>query len=146
MQLAKYFLNPGSHLKHFYVPVFYFTLNTYSSIWITTLPATRSRSDVVKTSLCTSQRCRRYVSNETPNDVSVERRQDVSVVRLHNILLERRDNVSRRRNNDVPWVRLHTSQTSLKWNTQWCLSGASPRRLSGKCPRRPISTSLRRSL
>ena len=48
-------------------------------------PATRRRSDAVTTSLCTSQwRCR-YVSNETPNDVSVERRQDVSVVRLHDV-------------------------------------------------------------
>ena len=30
----------------------------------------------------------RYVSNETPNNVSVERRQDVSAVRLHDVLLE----------------------------------------------------------
>ena len=129
MQLAKYFLNPGSHLKHFYVPVFYFTLNTYSSIWITTLPATRSRSDVVKTSLCMSQRCRRYVSNETPNDVSVERRQDVSVVRLHNILLERRDDVSRGRNNDVSSKSQMKHRTTYHWyvtnTSQWYVSTTS---------------------
>ena len=39
-----------------------------------------------------------------------------------------------------------TSQTSLKWNTQWRLSGTSPRRLSGTCPWRPISTFLQRLL
>ena len=43
------------------------------------------------TSLCTSQQRRRYVSNDTPNDVFVERRQDVSVVHLHDILSEHRD-------------------------------------------------------
>ena len=59
------------------------------------------------TSLCTSQRRRMYVSNETPNDVSVEHRQDFSVVRLHDILLERCDEVSRGRNNNIPSVRLH---------------------------------------
>ena len=70
-------------------------------------PVTRCRGDVVTTSLCTSQRRCRHVSNETPNDVSMERRQDVSVVRLHNDLLERRDGVSRGRNNNVPSIRLH---------------------------------------
>ena len=63
--------------------------------------ATRRRSHVVTTSLCMSQRRRSYVSNETPNDVSVERRQHVLVVRLHDILLERRGDVSRGRNNDT---------------------------------------------
>ena len=66
-----------------------------------THPATRRRGDVVTTSLCTSQRRRSYVLNETPNDVSMERRQDVSVVRLHHILLERREDISRGRNNGV---------------------------------------------
>ena len=37
-------------------------------------PATRRRGDGVTTSLCTSQRRRKYVSNETPNNVSMERR------------------------------------------------------------------------
>ena len=69
--------------------------------------AKRRCRDVVRTSLCTSQRRGSYISNETPNDISMERRQDVSVVRLHNILLERRENVSRGRNNDVSSVRLH---------------------------------------
>ena len=39
-----------------------------------------------------------------------------------------------------------TSQTSLKWNTQRCVNGMSPRRLSGTYPRPPISTCLRRLL
>ena len=51
-----------------------------------THPALRRRGDVAVTSLSTSQRRRRYVSNETPNDVSMELRQDVSVVRLHDVL------------------------------------------------------------
>ena len=70
-------------------------------------PALRRRGDVASTSLCTSQRRRRYVSNETPNDVSMECREDVSMVRLHNVLLERHNNVSKWRNNDVPSLRLH---------------------------------------
>ena len=73
-------------------------------------PATRSRGNVVTTSLCTSQRRRRYISNETPNDISMEHRQDVSVVHLHDVSLEHRDDVSRGRNTDipsVPSVRLH---------------------------------------
>ena len=68
--------------------------------------ATRRHSNVVTTSLRTSQRRRSYVSNETPNNVSVERHQVVSVVRLLNILMERRDDVSRGRNNDFSLVRL----------------------------------------
>ena len=70
-------------------------------------PATRRPGDVVTTCLCTSQRRRSYVANETPNDVSMESRQDVSVVRLHNILLERCEDVLRERKNDVSSVRLH---------------------------------------
>ena len=50
---------------------------------------------------------RRNVPNETPNDVSMERRQDVSVVRLHGVLLERHNDVSKGRNNDAPSLRLH---------------------------------------
>ena len=49
-------------------------------------PATRRRGDFVTTSLCMSQWRRRYVLNETPNEVSVERRQDVSVVSIHGVL------------------------------------------------------------
>ena len=62
-------------------------------------PALRRRGDVAATSLCTSQWRRRYVSNETPNDVSMERREDV--------LLERHNDVSKGRNNDAPSLRLH---------------------------------------
>ena len=70
-------------------------------------PALRRRGDVAATSLCTSQRRRRYVSNETPNDVSMECRQDVSVVRLYDVLLERHNDVSKGRNSDAPSLRLH---------------------------------------
>ena len=69
---------------------------------LSTHPALRRRGDVAATSLCTSQWRRRYVSNETPNDVSMERRQDVSVVRLYDVLLERHNDVSKGRNNDAP--------------------------------------------
>ena len=69
--------------------------------------ALRRRGDVAATSLCTSQWRRRYVSNETPNNVSMERRQDVSVVRLHDVLLERHNDVSKGRNNNAPSLRLH---------------------------------------
>ena len=63
-----------------------------------THPATRRRGDVVTASLCTPQRRRRYVSNETPNDVSV--------VRLPNVLLVCHDDVSWGRNDVVPSVYL----------------------------------------
>ena len=70
-------------------------------------PALRRRGNVAATSLCTSQRRRRYVSNETPNDVSMERRQDVSVVRLCDVLLERHNDVSKGRKNDATSLRVH---------------------------------------
>ena len=103
---------------------------------------TRRRGDVVTTSHCTSQRRRRYVSNETPSDVSVERRQDVSVVRLHDVLLVCCDDVSRERNDDVPSVRLddvsNKSQMKHPTTSQWYVTRTS------QCtyPRRPISPSL----
>ena len=104
----------------------------YGSSKMSSHPVTRRRGDVVTTSLCTSQwRCR-YVSNETPNDVSV--------IRLHDVLLVCRNDVSKRQYVSA------TSQISLKWNTQQRLSGTSPRRLSGTYPRRPTSLSLRRLL
>ena len=65
------------------------------------------RDNVVATSFCPPKRRRRYVSNKTPNDFSVERIQDISVVRLQSVIKERHDNVLRVRNNDVPLVRLH---------------------------------------
>ena len=85
-------------------------------------PAARCRGDVVATSLCTFQRRHRYVSNETPNDFSVERRQDVSVVSLHDVLLECHDD-------DVPSVRLHdvSNKSEMKHLTtsQWYVTKAS---------------------
>ena len=65
--------------------------------------SSRRRSDVSLYVPATSQ----YVSNETPNDVSMERRQDVSVVCLHDVLLERPNEVSKGPNNDAPSLRLH---------------------------------------
>ena len=78
----------------------------FSKMLYMTHPATGRRADVVQVSLCTSQWHRKYVSNETPHNVSVKCHQGVSVVRLHDNLLEFRD-VSTRRNDDVPLVRLH---------------------------------------
>ena len=82
-------------------------------------PEIRRRGDVVTKSPCTSQQCRRYVSNETPNDVSEERCLDVSVVHLYDVLFERRDDVLRGRNNDVPSVSLHdvSNKSQLKHPT-----------------------------
>ena len=62
--------------------------------YVITHPATGRYGKAVTTSLCTSQQRRRYVLNETPNNISVERRQYVSVVLLHNVLLVCRDDVS----------------------------------------------------
>ena len=70
---------------------------------LTTNLAARTLGDVITM----FQRHWRSLTNETPNDVSVERHQDLSVVRIHRVLLERRDEVLRRRKNDVPSVRLH---------------------------------------
>ena len=109
-------------------------------------PATRRCGDAVTTSLCTSQRRRRYVSNETPNDVSVERRQDASVVRLYDFLLVCRDDVSRVCNNDVPSVSLQdvsnkpqmkhpkTSEWYVTKTSQWYASTTSLRRLPNETP------------
>ena len=75
-----------------------------------------------KASLCASQQRRKYVLNEKPNNVSVERRQDVSAVCVHDTLLERHD-VLRGRNNYVPLVRLHDiskkSQMKHSMMSQW---------------------------
>ena len=102
-----------------------------------THPALRCRGDVVMTSFCVSHRRHRFVPNEAPNDVSMERRQDVLVVRLPNVFLKRCNNVSKGRNNDVPSTRLHNvsnkSQmkhpTTFHWyvtkTSQWNLSTTS---------------------
>ena len=50
-------------------------------------PATGRCCYVITRSLCTSQQRRRYVSNETPYDVSVVRHQDISVVCIHDVPL-----------------------------------------------------------
>ena len=94
-----------------------------------THPRIRRRGNVVTTSVCTSQQCRRYVSNETLNDVSVERHQDVSVVHLHDVLLKCRDDVSRGHNDDVPSVCLydvsHKSQMKQATTSQWYVTKTS---------------------
>ena len=82
---------------------------------LTTNLAARPLGDVITM----SQRHCRSLTNETPNDVSVERHQDLSVVRIHDVLLERRDEVLRRRNNDVPSVRLRnvSNKSQMKHRT-----------------------------
>ena len=78
--------------------------------------ALKRRGDIATTSLRTSQQRRRYISNETPNDISMEVRQEVSVVRLHHVLLERRSDVSKGCNNKVPSLRRHdfSSKSQMK--------------------------------
>ena len=124
------------------------------------------QQDVVTTSLCTSQWRRRYVSNETPNDFSVVRLHDVSnksqmkhpmtsqwyvtktsqwyvfTTSYWYVVMTSHGDVMMRSHQYVST----TSQTSLKWNTQWHLSATSLRRLSGTYPPCPISTSPRRLL
>ena len=86
-------------------------------------PAIRPCGDIVRTSLCTSQRRRMYVPSETLNDVWLERHQDVSMVRLRYVVLQRRDDVLNGCNNDVPSVRLQedSSKSQMKHPTmsQW---------------------------
>ena len=65
--------------------------------------ATRPRGNFVTTSLYRFEQHGRYVSNETPNDVSVERRPDISVVRIHGVPLVYLYNVS----NKVAVIRFH---------------------------------------
>ena len=103
----------------------YFSL---SFLLILPCPATRRSSDVVKTSLCTSQQRRKYISNETLNNVFMERHQYVSVVCLHHVLLEPRDDVSKGRNNDILSVCLHgvSNKFQMKRPTsQWYVSPTS---------------------
>ena len=103
-------------------------------------------------SLCKSQRRRRYVSNETLNDVSVECRQELSVVRLHDALLERRDDISWGCNNDVSSVRLHnvSNKSNVQLvrlynvSTQQRRCGTSPPSLQVTLSRRLVSRSLLR--
>ena len=77
----------------FFLPFFFFHFCFNIFFFFISHPATRHR-DAVKTYLCTCQQRCRYVSNETPNYVSMERRQGVSVVSLHDVLLKRRNDVS----------------------------------------------------
>ena len=84
-----------------------------------------------------SWRRRRYVSNKTPNDFSVESRQDVSVVRLHDVLLKHRNNVLRGRNNDIPSAGLHdvSNKYQVKHPTtsQWYVTKTSQLHVSTTC-------------
>ena len=104
---------------------------------------------VVATSFCPSQRRRRYVSNETFNDVSVERRQDVPVVRLQDVIKERCDNVSRVRNNQVPLARLHyvSNQPQMKHLTMsWWYVAKTPQRYVSMMPYKNLVATSQRSL
>ena len=105
-------------------------------------PATRCCGDVVTTSLCMSQRHRRYVSNETPmtsqwNVVKPSQWYVFTTSYWYVVTTSQGDVMT----TSHQYVSM-TSQISLKWNTQQRLSGTSPNRLSGTYPRRPISTSL----
>ena len=104
---------------------------------LSTHPALRRRGDAAATSLCTSQRRRSYVPNETPNDFSMERHQDVSVIHLQDVILERRNDVSKGRYKGVSSVRLHNvskesqmkhpvmSQRYVTKTSQWYVSTTS---------------------
>ena len=109
-------------------------------------PETRRHGEVIMTSFCTSQRRHRYVSNETPNDVSVERHQNVSGVRLHYVNLQCHDEVLKKRNDDDSSVRLHDPSKKSQMKHPTKSQCTSPRCLSGTYPRRHISTSLLRLL
>ena len=115
--------------------------NEISITLVITHPATSRCKNVIVASLCTSQWRRRYVSNETPNDGSVEHCQDVSEVLLHDVLLESRGDVSRRRNESHQCFST-TSQTSIKWNTDRLCYGMFPPRLRVRFSRCLVSRSL----
>ena len=148
----KLFMNSLSHFlqdikifqKHQWEVVILFSIQ--SDFCFEECQATRRRSDVVTTSLCTSQRRHMYISNEAPNYVSVKRRQDVSVyvstTSYWNIVTTSQKDAATTSHHCVSSM----SQTSLNWNTQRHLSGTSPRRLNGTYLWRPISTPLRRLL
>ena len=86
----------------------------------------RRRHDIASTSFCLSQRRRKYISNETPNEVSVELCQNFSVVRLYNVMKKRLDKVSRICNSNIPLIRLHnvSNQSHMKHPTacRWYVS------------------------
>ena len=99
----------------------------------------RCHADIVKMSLSTFNQRRRCVSNETPNDISIER--------LHGVLLKPRDDISRGGNKDFPSARLNdvSIKFQMKHSTisHWYLTNGSIR---GTYPRHPISTYLLRLL
>ena len=76
---------------------------------------------------CKSQRLRKYVSNETPNDVSVEHLQDVSMVRIH----------------DAPLLHLYYISCNSQMKRP-ITCGTSPTRLGVMLSRRLVSKSLLR--
>ena len=79
--------------------------------FIISLNKPTQQEDVVATFFCPSQRRRKYVSNETPNDVSVVSHQYVSVVTsLRNVVTTPQEYVTM----TYHWYVSTTSQTSLK--------------------------------
>ena len=86
-------------------------------------PAIKRRGYVLTMSLCTSQQRRRYVSNETLNDVSVERRQDISVVCFHNVLLECCEDISRGRK--ATSHQYHNVSNKSQMTSHWYATGSS---------------------
>ena len=126
----------------FLIPIMKYLQSNVKNVFTTSIRALRRRGDVATTSLCTSKRHRRYVSNEIPNEVSMEVAKTsqwyVSTTFYWNFVTTSQKDVTTISHHYVST----TSQTSLKWNTQRHISGTLPRRLNGTYTRLPISTSL----
>ena len=101
-------------------------------------PATRRFSDIVTTSLCTSQDVvgTPQMKHPTTSQWKVAKMSQwyLSTTPYWNVVTTSHQSTSAK------------SRTSVKWNTQKRLSSTSPRRLSGTYPRRSINTPLRRFL
>ena len=66
-----------------------------------THPATRRRGEVITTSFCTCQRRRRYVPNETPNDVDKMSQWYVSMMSYWNVMTTSKEDVTTMSNQHV---------------------------------------------
>ena len=126
----------------FLIPIMKYLQSNVKNVFTTSHRALSRRGDVATTSLCTSKRHRRYVSNEIPNEVSME----VAKASQWYVSTTFYWNFVTTSQKDVTTISHHyvstTSQTSLKWNTQRHISGTLPRRLNGTYTRLPISTSV----
>ena len=109
-------------------------------------PATRRFSDIVATSLCTSQDVvgMPQMKHPTTSQWKVAKMSQwyLSTTPYWNVVTTSQDDVTATSHQSTSTK----SRTSVKWNTQKRLSSTSPRRLSGTHPRRSINTPLRRLL